>query len=241
MTDSSGAISPILHRYIPADGELPKILKGYRDLDTYERIARFIPDVVLPRLNSLELRLLEVASKYKGKEIPRRIDGRHEGTILIEEVFGNYARRLRRRMHGLEGVPLSFKDLDQASLNDRLCDIVYQLVGAFSIEANIATDIRHQFRSEIGEVEHAVYDDARVGSSTMPHKKNPVEYEQVVSLWKRYSADVMALIMAQVNEHQEDSTNAHVPRVAFENMIALAYATKRLDVALGNLRINPIN
>lgn len=193
---------------------------------------------MVPRLNSLEIKLFDLALENKEKKIPRRIDGQHEGEIDVWKVFINYMGRLAIRRKQILGVPLNFGCSSEAEVNDGISDLFYFSVSALSVEANIANDIRHQFRSEIGEASHKFYDDLRVGSSTMPHKQNPVEYEQIVSLWKTQVPRLVSAVSSQIVEHQGDSTNAALPFYTFELECILAYATKRLENALDNLRIN---
>ncbi|WP_405054615.1 lyase family protein [Thermofilum sp.] len=47
--------------------------------------------------------------------------------------------------------------------------------------ANLADDFRHLQRSEIQEIEEVGVEE-RVGSSTMPHKVNPWDFEHVKSM-----------------------------------------------------------
>src|SRR5690606_41472246 len=57
------------------------------------------------------------------------------------------------------------------------------LTSTFGVLASFADDMRHLQRSELGEVAEAVTAE-QVGSSTMPHKRNPWNFEHVKSLWK---------------------------------------------------------
>ena len=164
----------------------------------------------------------------------RRIDGLCVGKIGAKEVFTGYARRLGNRVHDFGRLHFDFDDWRRY---DRLSDVVYCAVSILSIEANIANDIRHLFRSEIEEAAHKKFAKERVGSSTMPHKVNPVEYEQIISLWKAYLPLVTSAILGQISEHQGDSTNEQLQYQAFELVCCLSYTTKRLELAINNLNI----
>jgi adenylosuccinate lyase len=225
-------------RYIQKDEELTNKLKGYAGLDICLKIKKTVLDIVIPRLNSLEATLHSIATHNKDKQVPRRVDGQHSGEISLNEVFRGYAKRLYTRTGDIRRLSLDFGQLAEAERNDGISDLVYFSISAFSVEANIANDIRHLFRSEIAEVEHKEFGEGRVGSSTMPHKRNPVEYEQIVSLWKAYMPRLISSVMGQITEHQGDSTNQDLPYFTFELLFAVGYATKSLENALKNLKIN---
>ena len=116
-------------------------------------------------------------------------------------------------------------------------DLVHAVTSAFSVLANIADDIRHLHRSEIGEV-HERYDPERVGSSTMPHKQNPSNFEFVKSMWKAMMPRMMTLYMDQISEHQRDLTNSASPRFITELFTAFIYAINRLTDAMKRLEVN---
>jgi len=230
--------SPLVSRYIPSDKELEAKIGEYADLDIFSRLKKVVPETVVPRLYSLEAELLGIATQNKDKLIPRRVDGRHVGKTSVGEVFTGYAGRLKERTQQIEKVPLDFQNVDEATRNDRISDLVYFSTSAFSVEANIANDIRHLFRTEIGEVSHEAFGAERIGSSTMPHKRNPAEYEQVVSLWKEYLPRAITALLSQITEHQGDSTNEDSPYYTFELLCALSYVTKNLENSLKTLKIN---
>lgn len=237
-SDRFESINPTVYRYIAEDRELSAELENYESLNRLERLSKIVSTIIVPRLNLLEVKLLDISERNKGKEVPRRVDGEQVGKITIDEIFNGYARRLADRKKQLAETPLNSAYDHEAEMNDRISDMFYFAVSTFSALANIANDIRHHFRTEIGEYRHKVYDHKRVGSSTMPHKQNPVEYEQVVSLWKTQVPRLVSAVMSQVVEHQSDSTNLALPGYTLELHCILAYAAKKLEKAIGNLGIN---
>ena len=88
-----------------------------------------------------------------------------------------------------------------------LTDYAHALTSTFGVLANIADDYRHLMRSEIGEITEDL-DRYQVGSSTMPHKINPKNFENVKSLWKAFMPRMMTVYMDQISEHQRDLTNS---------------------------------
>ena len=108
---------------------------------------------------------------------------------------------------------------------------------SFGIVANLADDLRHLQRSEIGEVTE-LFTSTQVGSSTMPQKRNPWNSEHVKSLWKAYSPRVMTFFMDQISEHQRDLTNSASSRFAVEYLAGFAAALNRMKKILSTLHVN---
>jgi adenylosuccinate lyase len=112
-----------------------------------------------------------------------------------------------------------------------VADYVYALASCWGVMANLADDGRNLQRSEIREVRDKKAADARsqiVGSSTMPHKVNPKDFENVKSLWKAYVPRLLTVLLDQVSEHQRDLTNSASMRFVTEFVTAFAYGVYRL-------------
>jgi adenylosuccinate lyase len=110
-------------------------------------------------------------------------------------------------------------------------DYVYALASCWGVMANLADDGRNLQRSEIHEIRDKKEADTKsevVGSSTMPHKVNPKDFENVKSLWKAYMPRLMTVLMDQVSEHQRDLTNSASMRYVTEFVAAFAYGVYRL-------------
>lgn len=108
-----------------------------------------------------------------------------------------------------------------------LADFVHALVSGFGVIANFSDDMRHLQRTEIGEVgEH--FDEDQVGSSTMPHKRNPINYENVKSMWKEFMPRMVTVYQDQLSEHQRDLTNSASGRFIPEVIVGLLASVNRL-------------
>ena len=120
-------------------------------------------------------------------------------------------------------------------------DLVYGVVSCFSVLANLADDIRHLHRSEILEVQemHESQYEEHVGSSTMPHKVNPKNFENVKSMWKEFMPRMITVFMDQISEHQRDLTNSASSRFVTELFTGFIYSVYRLTSALKQLRVFP--
>lgn len=105
------------------------------------------------------------------------------------------------------------------------------------ILANLADDMRHLQRTEIGEVGEE-FEKSQVGSSTMPQKRNPINFENVKSLWKIIAPRMLTVFMDQISEHQRDLTNSASARTYGETVGYLVSMTKRLTKTLSKLSVD---
>ncbi len=111
---------------------------------------------------------------------------------------------------------------------ESLLDLLNALVGAFNVLANFSDDMRHLQRSEIAEVGEA-FEAKQVGSSTMPHKRNPINFENVKSMWKAFMPRVVTFNMDTISEHQRDLTNSASQRFVPELFLGLVSSAERLN------------
>ena len=134
---------------------------------------------------------------------------------------------------GLRPAPYS----TQVVCPEYLTDFVHAMVSLFGVLANIADDLRHLQRTEISEVGE-YFAAEQVGSSTMPHKRNPWNFEHVKSLWKEFVPRMMTVYFDQISEHQRDLTNSASSRFVPEVIFGLALALDRLARVLGRLAVD---
>jgi adenylosuccinate lyase len=123
----------------------------------------------------------------------------------------------------------------QVTQPEYVADYVYALTACWGVFANLADDFRHLQRSELRELRDRKAADPNtqiVGSSTMPHKVNPKDFENVKSLWKAYVPRLLTVLMDQISEHQRDLTNSASMRFVTEFVAAFAYGTHRLSATL---------
>lgn len=119
-----------------------------------------------------------------------------------------------------------------------VADFVYALTSCWGVFANLADDFRNLQRSEIRELRDKKASDpntAVVGSSTMPHKVNPKDFENVKSFWKAYMPRLTTVLLDQISEHQRDLTNSASMRFVTEFVAAFAYGIHRLRGSLDGI------
>ncbi|MBE3575299.1 MAG: adenylosuccinate lyase [Firmicutes bacterium] len=118
-----------------------------------------------------------------------------------------------------------------------VADLGHALVSGLGVMANLADDLRHLQRSEIAEVREA-FGAQQVGSSTMPHKRNPWNSEHVKSLWKAFMPRMFTVYADQISEHQRDLTNSASARFFPELFFAVASAADRLRAVVEGLQVD---
>lgn len=121
-----------------------------------------------------------------------------------------------------------------------LLDLTHALTSTFGILANLSDDMRNLQRSEIAEVGE-LFTENQVGSSTMPHKRNPINFENVKSLWKEFMPRILTNYMDQISDHQRDLTNSASQRFIPELFAALYISLKKLDKTMQRLSVDHNN
>lgn len=112
-----------------------------------------------------------------------------------------------------------------------------ELAIAAGIMANLANDMRHLQRSEIAEV-HEKFEPGQTGSSTMAQKKNPINFENVVSLSKQVLAQAVNANQNLSSEHQRDLTDSASTRFYTISLACVASMAKRLNDAMSKLGVD---
>ncbi len=120
---------------------------------------------------------------------------------------------------------------------EHLLRLLLEINVCFGVVANLADDLRHLQRSEIGEVSES-FGIGQVGSSTMPHKHNPWNCEHVKSMWKAFAPRVMTFFMDQISEHQRDLSNSASSRFVFEYIAGFSAAMSRMRKVMARLQVH---
>lgn len=118
--------------------------------------------------------------------------------------------------------------------------LIDELAIAANIMANLAHDMRHLQRSEIAEVrEH--FDPQQTGSSTMAHKRNPWNFENVISISKQVTAQLINANLNIVSEHQRDLTDSASGRFYGVVLACVASMADRLAGVMSKIEIDKQN
>lgn len=111
---------------------------------------------------------------------------------------------------------------------------------ACSLE-KFALEIRHLQRTEVQEAEEP-FTEGQKGSSSMPHKRNPILSENVSGLARLMRSYAAAAMENVALWHERDISHSSVERViAPDATIVLDFMLRRMSYVLGNLCVYPEN
>lgn len=115
------------------------------------------------------------------------------------------------------------------------------MVAVASLVEEIALEVRLSSRSEVRELQEGAARD-RVGSSAMPHKRNPIGSERLSGLGRLVRANFAAIAeTAGALHHERDISNSSVERVAVPDLSHLvAFMTAEISDILDGLEINTV-
>ena len=118
--------------------------------------------------------------------------------------------------------------------------LIDELVISAGIMANLSHDMRHLQRSEIAEIrEH--FEPDQTGSSTMAHKRNPWNFENVISMSKQVTAQIVNANMNLTSEHQRDLTDSASARFYGIVLACVASMAARLNRVMGVVEVDEEN
>ncbi len=163
----------------------------------------------LDRLDDLRPRLLvgQVSGAVGTQaSMVRRLDSDREREV-------ERAREVSRRT--MNRLDLGEEEIStQIVGRDRHAEYVEWLANVVTTLDKVCTNVRNMQRTEIAEVEEGFGAD-QVGSSTMPHKRNPVKSENVCGLARVVRGFVEAQLQNNVLWEERDLTNSGSERVVF--------------------------
>ena len=168
---------------------------------------------------------------------PRVAVGQMSGAVGTQAALGRKGIAVQALM--MEYLGLSSVDVsNQVISRDRYAEYFMFLANLSTTLDKIGIEIRSLQRTEIGEVEEA-FGEKQVGSSTMPHKRNPIKSEQVCGLARIVRAAVIPALENNTLWDERDLTNSSPERILFPEATILADHILRLmtDV-LENLYLN---
>jgi adenylosuccinate lyase len=103
----------------------------------------------------------------------------------------------------------------------------------------IAVEIRHLQRTEVLEAEEA-FEKGQKGSSSMPHKKNPIGSENIAGLARLVRSNALAALENIALWHERDISHSSVERVIGpDSTILVDFMVHRLTGIIKNLVVYP--
>ncbi|TPW30372.1 adenylosuccinate lyase [Pararhizobium mangrovi] len=123
------------------------------------------------------------------------------GAVGSQASYGEQAPEIERLV--AKKLDLAASDISWAPSRDRIGEYLLVLAMIAGTLGKIGNELFNLQRNEFAEVEEG-FTEGKLGSSTMPHKRNPTSAENVAMLSRsvRYSASMM--MEALVQEHERD-------------------------------------
>ncbi len=134
----------------------------------------------------------------------------------------------------LNASPITTQVVPPEELTNYLCQVII----AFGTIADLANDLRHLQRSEIGEVIES-FEKKQVGSSTMPQKRNPINLENIVSQYRAVMPHIITAFLNMESEHQRDLRDSASMRYILPEILnAFVHSVNRLNRVIKNLKVD---
>jgi adenylosuccinate lyase len=168
----------------------------------------------------------------------RVVVGKMSGAVGTQAGFGTNAKKIQNLVMqrlGIEPADIS----TQIVQRDRHAEMVCMLAGIASTLENFATEIRELQRPEIGELSEYFEAEKQVGSSTMPHKRNPETCERICGLARIVRSLVVPALEDVTTWHERDLTQSSAERFIFPEVCVLTdYLLFLMNNIIDNLYVD---
>jgi adenylosuccinate lyase len=173
------------------------------------------------------------------KALTVELRGKFSGAVGAANALGIFvddAQKFEQQLLGhLDLKPAEYST--QIAPPEFLIRLLDELGIAAGVMANLATDMRHLQRSEIAEIRER-FEEGQTGSSTMAHKRNPWNFENVVSMNKQVIAQLTNAQLNLASEHQRDLTDSASSRFYPILVACVAEMAQRLNTVLPKIEVD---
>lgn len=169
----------------------------------------------------------------------RLLVGKLSGAVGTGAALGPKALKIQEEM--LKELKLGVEDVStQIVCRDRYNELLGVLCNISTSIEKFATEIRNLQRDEIGEVAEAFEAKKQVGSSTMPHKRNPITCEQICSLSRVIRGFIIPTYENSLQWHERDLCNSASERFIIPHSIILTdWIVYQMNTVFKNLKVYP--
>jgi adenylosuccinate lyase len=186
----------------------------------------------IERLGRGLLRVKSASSAFRGKT------GGAVGTKASLDLIANSIKLEAETLALLELTPVVAPS--QIANQEELTNFYGQLLLVLGTITDMANDFRQLQRTEIGEVYEQLSDN-QVGSSTMPQKKNPIGWENIVSHYKTTAPKLITAYLNIISEHQRDLTDSAANRYLLAEFLnTFLYCVNRATSLLERMEVDVV-
>jgi adenylosuccinate lyase len=210
-----------------------------RALDTKELITIGRSHGIFAEPMSFGVKFLNSYSEFKRRlkdlnYVRDGLTGQFSGAVGNYTILSPTIEEAACRELGLKVEPVS----SQVISRDYIAMIATTMSLIASAVEKMAVEIRHLHHSDIGEL-HEGFSKGQKGSSTMPHKKNPISAENVSGLARVIKSHASIALENNVLWHERDISHSSAERVYIPDMFGLSsYVLRRLASTIDNLVLN---
>ncbi len=167
--------------------------------------------------------------------------GMMTGAVGTTAALGEEGLQIHEKVSeilGLEPVSIS----NQVVQRDNHAEFMMVMANVATTLDKIALEVRNLQRTEIMELGEDFDPEKQVGSSTMPHKMNPITAERICGVSRVVRSYVVAAMENNPLWHERDLTNSSCERIIFPEACILTDYILNLSLKLmGNLVFYPEN
>ena len=168
----------------------------------------------------------------------RVLVGKMSGAVGTQASLGEHAARIQKLVMNRLGIRAA-EISTQIVQRDRYAEYACILAMIASSLDNFATEIRELQRPEIGELFESFEKEKQVGSSTMPHKRNPETCERICGLARIVRSLAIPALENAVTWHERDLAQSSAERFIFpEACILVDYMLLLMGTVVANLRVD---
>jgi len=169
----------------------------------------------------------------------RLLVGKLSGAVGTGAALGEHALKLQETM--LQDLKLGVEDVStQIVARDRYNELIFFLCNIATSLEKFGTEIRNLQRDEIGEVAEAFEAKKQVGSSTMPHKRNPITSEQISGLARVVRGFMTPAFENSIQWHERDLCNSSSERFILPHSLILTdWIVHQTNMVFKNLKVFP--
>ena len=154
--------------------------------------------------------------------------GKFSGAVGIHTALGEIGEEFEQRALSKLGI-FKAEITTQIVPRDGLAELLFIFSLISSTLDKFAVEIRNLQRTEINEVSEP-FREKQVGSSAMPHKKNPIMSENISGLARIIRSLVIAALENIVLWHERDLSNSSTERILLPEIFLLL--SEQLDKAI---------
>ena len=159
--------------------------------------------------------------------------GMMDGAVGTTAALGTQGWEVHKKVSeilGLNPAPIT----NQVLQRDNHVEFVATLANIATTLSKIALEVRNLQRTEIQELGEFFDPEKQVGSSTMPHKMNPITAERICGVARIVKSYVNAAMENNPLWHERDLTNSSCERIMFPEACILTDYILNLTIKLMN-------